>query len=817
MRRGLLDLSVGILLLAVVASNSCDRPVRCEMAFRKQWSEVLAALPVDRDQDGRDELYILHERILSIMELNGVDCVSGQPNFLPAPPGLVDYVGDLDGDGRPEVLLSSALADTVWLCVHHLSTGRVDTVTVEIGVRYGNSVWDGGVERVALADLDGDGKDELVVGVSSGYGGRPRGVYAFSLNTHSVIWKFLCGPQVKSIAACDFDGDGRSEIAVGGHGVCNGCVDNGMSDFESYVFLLDGDGGLVWKRMIHRGSSHADIRLADMDGDSVPEIVVRGWCALEDAERSDSILILDAADGNLKEAIPSDSGAKLWRFEVSDLDGDGRPEVVVVDSRGVMEVWDRDLRVVARREFAEGIYDILACDRLFGTRQRQLVVSSTPKELLVLDHRLRTVVRRTFSESVQFVRPVAAGEGKPMGLMVVSEVLVPSGPPFREMELYSIYLFPRPFPWMVVSIILAVLLFGVLFLVFYFRRSYREQIRYLARGLVQKAGVVELDRKGCVSAANEYARKLLGIETEVRNQRISEILSGQEFVALREALKRVLSGKEKQAGCEMALEREGVTKTHSARVSRVRFGGYLLSIEDLSAVEYARRIADWGPVARRMAHGIKNPLTTIALTVQRLERHCDPEAERYTESLKEDIERLRKMTDGFMRFTTLESPALESADLNDVLSQALAKVTDVVPDGISIRRELEENLPPVALDRKQMGTVFANVIENAIAAMGENGTLTVTTRLPDSPAGKGHVVIEIADTGKGIPKRYLDKVFDPYFTRKPGGTGLGMSITKRIVEDHKGTISIASVEGEGTTVTIVLPVTPTTGTSAAQA
>jgi signal transduction histidine kinase len=96
-------------------------------------------------------------------------------------------------------------------------------------------------------------------------------------------------------------------------------------------------------------------------------------------------------------------------------------------------------------------------------------------------------------------------------------------------------------------------------------------------------------------------------------------------------------------------------------------------------------------------------------------------------------------------------------------------------------------------------------IENAISAMGSSGVLTVRTSLADS--GK-RIAVSVSDTGKGIPERYMDKLFQPYFTMKPGGTGLGLCITKRIIEDHKGTIAVQSKEGEGTTVTVTLPVAP---------
>jgi signal transduction histidine kinase len=119
---------------------------------------------------------------------------------------------------------------------------------------------------------------------------------------------------------------------------------------------------------------------------------------------------------------------------------------------------------------------------------------------------------------------------------------------------------------------------------------------------------------------------------------------------------------------------------------------------------------------------------------------------------------------------------------------------------------MAEDLPSVALDHDQMGVACSNIIENAVSAIVGSGVITIRTWCI---VGKKKVAVSVTDTGKGIPERYLAKVFEPYFTLKAGGTGLGMALTKRIIDDHKGTIRIESKEGTGTTVTVELPVAGT--------
>jgi two-component system NtrC family sensor kinase len=122
--------------------------------------------------------------------------------------------------------------------------------------------------------------------------------------------------------------------------------------------------------------------------------------------------------------------------------------------------------------------------------------------------------------------------------------------------------------------------------------------------------------------------------------------------------------------------------------------------------------------------------------------------------------------------------------------------------------ELAEGLPLAAFDRDQMAVALSNIIENAISAMGQSGRLVLRSSLA---VGGERIAVTVRDTGKGIPERYISKVFEPYFTLKPGGTGLGMALTKRIVDDHKGTIEIESKEDVGTAVIVELPVAGTKG------
>ncbi|MEO0078875.1 MAG: ATP-binding protein, partial [candidate division WOR-3 bacterium] len=238
------------------------------------------------------------------------------------------------------------------------------------------------------------------------------------------------------------------------------------------------------------------------------------------------------------------------------------------------------------------------------------------------------------------------------------------------------------------------------------------------------------------------------------------------------------------------------------RLARVR-RDLLLTLEDVSAVEYLRRVDTWVPVARNLAHRIKSPLTTMKLLIGQLERRYSNESPATAEdvaAMKEEVDRLSRMTDGFMRMARFDPPQRRPVHVLDLVNRALGRLPALHQSGITVARELPENLAQVLVDEDQIVVALANVVENAIAAMGGKGTLTVrAAALPDK------VELSFQDTGPGMSEETCSRVFEPFFTTKRGGTGLGLAITKKIVEDNSGEIMVSSRIGKGTTVRFVLP------------
>ena len=217
----------------------------------------------------------------------------------------------------------------------------------------------------------------------------------------------------------------------------------------------------------------------------------------------------------------------------------------------------------------------------------------------------------------------------------------------------------------------------------------------------------------------------------------------------------------------------------------------------------AERLAAWQGVARRVSHEIKNTLTPIQLSLRRLSDQLYPDDQYVTDealiTIQEEVESLRRLAEEFTQFARMPQINPQKEDLNEII-QSLVTLIEAEPHGISIKLDLDPNFPSLDLDRDHIRRAFHNLIKNSIEASKPGSTVFIETKIIKQKEHKGQ--IKIRDHGSGMKSEVLSRIFEPYFTTKQRGMGLGLSIVKRIIEDHDGKIEIKSTSGKGTQVTV---------------
>ena len=249
--------------------------------------------------------------------------------------------------------------------------------------------------------------------------------------------------------------------------------------------------------------------------------------------------------------------------------------------------------------------------------------------------------------------------------------------------------------------------------------------------------------------------------------------------------------------------------------------GYVVVFEDLSDLLKAQKQAAWREVARRVAHEIKNPLTPIALSAERIQRHLDratpsdPASLEIVRSCAETIEgaveTVRRLVDEFATLARFPVAKPQPSDINEIIEDALSMFNGRL-DGISLHRSLASDLPKVLADTESMKRAVANLVDNAAEASQDAivREIGISTLLV---ASRDAVEITVADTGHGVTRELKEKLFLPYFSTKKRGTGLGLSIVSRIVEDHHGSIRVEKNDPVGSRFIIELPVVPESATT----
>jgi signal transduction histidine kinase len=212
-------------------------------------------------------------------------------------------------------------------------------------------------------------------------------------------------------------------------------------------------------------------------------------------------------------------------------------------------------------------------------------------------------------------------------------------------------------------------------------------------------------------------------------------------------------------------------------------------------------------MARQVAHEIKNPLTPIQLSAEHLRRvHADrgepmsPVLQQCVDSILTQVKLLRQISSEFSAFASSPTVRATDVDLGELASEIVAPYRAGLPERIDMRLDIEAGLPRVRADRTLLGRAVTNLIENGLHAMPEGGRLSIGVSFED-----GHVVLRVADTGVGMDQEALERAFEPYFSTKATGTGLGLPIARRNVELNGGVIAVESARGRGTTVTVRMP------------
>ncbi|MFQ5640966.1 MAG: PAS domain-containing sensor histidine kinase, partial [bacterium] len=381
---------------------------------------------------------------------------------------------------------------------------------------------------------------------------------------------------------------------------------------------------------------------------------------------------------------------------------------------------------------------------------------------------------------------------------------------FKENMLYTF----RPF----LSIGLAAFMFFLLAGGYKLSSLLYTYLSFFRFSLIKTAnGVLILNSTGQISFLNHRVQTLLDLKHPIsKGQHFNDAFAHKPQLCdwIQKGLDSGKPVKEKMSVIQANHQFEGEIRVTPFISSFKLISAYLVEIQDYTQPIVSERLQMWSTSVQKIAHDIKTPLSTVALNLKalqmRLEKISLPKREQVNddiEMMRTELKRVHNMTKSFLKFTDLEKPHFQVASALEIIADAVAKFDAFANGDIEIQSELDPGGDEIWADPQQVELVLHILIENSIDALKGKGQIKISTSMAQylDKSFLEFLEVEVSDTGPGIDPKSRDKIFEPYFTTKSDGTGMGLAIARKIIEDHGGVIGLHSQPGLGTVIRFSLP------------
>ncbi|MEN8211034.1 MAG: ATP-binding protein [Thermodesulfobacteriota bacterium] len=338
----------------------------------------------------------------------------------------------------------------------------------------------------------------------------------------------------------------------------------------------------------------------------------------------------------------------------------------------------------------------------------------------------------------------------------------------------------------------------------------RQYIEIVLKNI--SAGVIAIDNNGIVTTINKAAEAMLNINSkDILNKNFKTILKN-DYLKIANKIYNQVSQGDQTLEFPLSATISGTPKHFSLNFNLLKNDsdqniGAVLVFDDVTQLEKAQRVAAWREVARRIAHEVKNPLTPIKLSAQRLKRKYGDQIDdkiftNCTTTIVEHVDMIRNLVNQFSAFAKFPDANIAQCKIENIVLETITLYQEGL-ENIKIQSKFGKNIPILKLDHQHMKQAFINLVDNAVYAVGKNGLILIDVTFDEILK---IVRIEISDNGKGISDKEKTKLFEPYFSTKKSGMGLGLAIVQSIISDHNGVIRVQDNEPKGAKFIIELPV-----------
>lgn len=654
-----------------------------------------------------------------------------------------------------------------------------------------------------LEDIDGDGRVELVARMLDGFRANPRGLVVYDFDSGKVKWRFDTSCNLSTVLFDDFNNDGRKEFVIANHAFKNTrAAANGFDDESGRVAVLDTSGRLLHQEKFFDGFGEVQLTTVDpgVDGKRYVYAVMSTWG--ERSTRNAVYKLLWTGSGFVKSKTWAlgmffDRGAQTYTFH--SMDGSSNWRLFLVDKGSGLVVLDQDLNPIEHR-YKGFIKSIGGVEDIDQDGFKELLIYTADNHYEILDHKLRLRARMKSpfpdGEPAQ-IRSVKMGYGTDRLVALISGAQVQyyryQVQPFYKLA----FSFLKEYLWVITLLLVGVLIWDYIYIRYNWNHFYQ---------VTRRAGlsVIAVNRKLGIIHMNDEAKELFAP--------VPDLLAARSLKTLNPDMAKLARTfmESQDRFCQTNVEIKIHDRVKQYRVSSFRMIGRRQAIVMLVVPSQQGLDEDkvlWADTARRLSHHVRRHVTNVILALPRLEdEDSEPgQKKEFLDIIREEIEKIRVFTHSFQRFTELRDCDLKLQDIIPSLEHVTGRIT--LPDSITLIKNWKLNSVHAFIEPIRFEEALTNLLTNAVEAMPEGGILHVTVKVfpqHSSPRGPLSVLVEIEDSGIGIPAKYMDEIWKPFFTTNQSGTGIGIPESRKIIESMGGEISIQSEEGVGTVVSLWL-------------
>jgi signal transduction histidine kinase len=817
--RPLLSLVTGFLLCFQIApAQSVFDPDDFSYQFRVREVYQESRKYIDLDMNGNDEELYIKEHAEGtgrpfIIARRYAGPIIDQLNFLQSEWIRYGVAYDYNHDGDKDLFVVSREGDTLFANVVDVFHSRHSSLLQKFPLLWKPDSLeklhdDVQVEICDVERIPALNTELMICMFHAGHSLRPRGIACYDPRTGRQLWSYLMGSAPVSVRMADVNGDNLPEIFVSTYAPDNGATFNGSSDDHSYIFGLSIQGVPLWKPK-EMGGVFSQAFALPLQRPQDSKCRLYGMVSTGNQFANSSyIALLDPLTGVIlgepkilgDQLVLSNTGPPVFLSS-------GKLSFAVCLAGGEALLLDEGLQTVATRRFGSKILAMTNSCSLLDDQSEQFGVALASDHSLIVDEQLEPVCAIEGEIGSLAVRRGSTGERTTVITIGQKSLLGTMGS--SPIQLRGWFL------WMLLLFVSVAGSIGV----FYGVRNILLPMKlYLTIFEKNSAlGIMVLDRNEKVYHVNQalmdmfHTRKDLPPRTNWRQYFSPEIHTPfMNFIS--SSIKQVGIGREE------LIERIDLLQNGYPLYLRVqcdpvcvknRCLGWLLQVGDLTQTVQSERLVNWALVARNLAHEMKTPLSTMWFTLERIRQQSEGTPNRnliepHLVSIAEEIRRVDNYVRGFMKLANVNPPNLQEVQLREFFGDLLSEYTRKLPTSVAIETDFEPDLPSVHIDVHLFTVAVTNLLDNAVNAVKGEGKIRLSAYLAQSLNGD-FVYLSVLDSGCGISSDNLPKIFHPYFTTSDCGSGLGLVITKKIVEDHGGSIRFTTKEGVGTEFTIQLP------------